>query len=870
MTISFKESNLYSKAFKTEGLSVDAKKAANRLESVLDRFRETAAVLAEDVARSVPQLTDHSIHHLDALWTTASQIAGEEWALNPLEAFVLGGAFLIHDLGNAICAFPNRIEDLYGDRWNDLVAKNLIEKHGRRPTKKEVSSPPDKIKNLIVLQRLRQEHANACVALATKGIHFSDGPYIPLIEDREICGQLGRLIGEIAASHHWPIEKVASKLNQFAALSGVPQDWQVDALLIACILRCADACQVDRRRAPPLRQAVFQPEAASRKHWIAQQRLNLPTVRRGSGVLEFRSNQPFAVDERESWQIAFDLVAKNASKELEQTSALLKREGRREFAVRRIAGAESVAQFSKYVETEGWLPVDVSIQITDVANVVDRFGGQALYGENTSAPVRELIANTADAVRARRNVVTGGHAPSEGKITIRLFEDEHGWCLEVVDDGLGMSQQVMTGPLLDFGSSFWTSDLALQELPGLLASEFSPTGKFGIGFFSIFMIADSVSVTSHRFDQSHSEAVTIELEKGQLTPLLRKSTASEICPHGGTRIKARLNRSPWTEKGLVGKTPISSRENALVSRIASIAPTIDVNIDVQVDSQTSVRTVVANDWLDLSFSKLWNRLCDGRGDRMQATIPETVRFVRRDECLGRIAFHEPDYSTKCAVTVGGLNAGWLEGACAGVLLGRTDLMSRNSATPFVDGLMLADELKRLKDAEPNPYDKPAVHLTAMMRHIGVVPSKLPMFMTYESDAMTGDSLSDWAAKFKPGEEVLVNLTGTFEHDDGLGNSGTLRLYRKDVDFDLKSNVVLAPELNTVSLLAKLELVPKLGKSGKPVSMLTVVQEIFANAWKVGVADIEPSWMELEVGDYYARESHDITLEVAVFERPKRV
>ncbi|MEP0060100.1 HD domain-containing protein, partial [Rhodopirellula bahusiensis] len=561
MTIGFKQCDLYSKAFATDGRSKEAKEAVNRLVSALDRFRANAEVLAEDVARTIPSLTDHSIHHLDALWTTASQIVGEEAVLNPLEAFVLGGAFLIHDLGNAICAYPNRMDDLAGNQWDDLMVKNLTLSLARRPTKKEISRPPNEVKDLVVLQRLRQEHANACVALATKGIHEIDGTYIPLIEDREISEQLGRLIGEIAASHHWSIEEVASKLDRYYSLTGMPLDWRVDALRIALILRCSDACQVDRRRAPPLRQAVLKPEAESRKHWIAQQRLNLPTVRRGSGVLEFRSNQPFTVDERESWQIAFDLVAKNAQKELVHSNELLKREGRREFAVRGIAGSESVAQFSRYVETEGWIPVDVSVQITDVANVVDRFGGQALYGENTSTPIRELIANAADAIRARRNVTTGGRGPSEGKIVVSLVEDGRGWVLEVVDDGIGMSQQVMTGPLLDFGRSFWTSDLALQEHPGLLASDFSPTGKFGIGFFSIFMIAESVSVTSYRYDRSQSEAVTIELEKGQLTPLLRRSTAREICPVGGTRISARLGEDPWTERGIVGKTSITSREN---------------------------------------------------------------------------------------------------------------------------------------------------------------------------------------------------------------------------------------------------------------------------------------------------------------------
>ena len=48
---------------------------------------------------------------------------------------------------------------------------------------------------------------------------------------------------------------------------------------------------------------------------------------------------------------------------------------------------------------------------------------------------------------------------------------------------MGMSEQVLTGPLLDFGNSFWGSTLASQEFPGLIASGMKAAGRFGIGFF---------------------------------------------------------------------------------------------------------------------------------------------------------------------------------------------------------------------------------------------------------------------------------------------------------------------------------------------------------------------------------------------------
>jgi len=77
-----------------------------RLRNALEKFRERAAVLAGEIPQDVCDLTVHDITHIDALWETADVIAGTELSFTPTEAFVLGGAFLIHDLGMGLAAYP--------------------------------------------------------------------------------------------------------------------------------------------------------------------------------------------------------------------------------------------------------------------------------------------------------------------------------------------------------------------------------------------------------------------------------------------------------------------------------------------------------------------------------------------------------------------------------------------------------------------------------------------------------------------------------------------------------------------------------------------------------------------------------------------
>ncbi|MGB8842517.1 MAG: hypothetical protein WCC64_15765 [Aliidongia sp.] len=42
----------------------------------------------------MPGLTLHDEAHLSALWDRASQLAGTDFHLNPLEAFIFGGAVI--------------------------------------------------------------------------------------------------------------------------------------------------------------------------------------------------------------------------------------------------------------------------------------------------------------------------------------------------------------------------------------------------------------------------------------------------------------------------------------------------------------------------------------------------------------------------------------------------------------------------------------------------------------------------------------------------------------------------------------------------------------------------------------------------------
>ena len=102
-----------------------------RLRNAFIMFRERAEILSKEISRDLPEFTVHDITHIDALWELADLIIGPEYPLTPSEAFVLGGAFLIHDLGMGLAAYPEGKEALFKKSiWKDTIIYFLMEKLG--------------------------------------------------------------------------------------------------------------------------------------------------------------------------------------------------------------------------------------------------------------------------------------------------------------------------------------------------------------------------------------------------------------------------------------------------------------------------------------------------------------------------------------------------------------------------------------------------------------------------------------------------------------------------------------------------------------------------------------------------------------------
>ncbi|MGH6796863.1 MAG: molecular chaperone HtpG, partial [Roseiarcus sp.] len=112
--------------------------------------------------------------------------------------------------------------------------------------------------------------------------------------------------------------------------------------------------------------------------------------------------------------------------------------------------------------------------------------------------LRELVANAADAIDRRRfEALTDPALALPEDAAIRLAADKDARTLSIADTGIGMTRDELIqnlGTIARSGTRAFGEKLEgakPEERPSLI-------GQFGVGFYSAFMVADRVEVTSRK------------------------------------------------------------------------------------------------------------------------------------------------------------------------------------------------------------------------------------------------------------------------------------------------------------------------------------------------------------------------------------
>src|SRR5271163_17249 len=166
--------------------------------------------------------------------------------------------------------------------------------------------------------------------------------------------------------------------------------------------------------------------------------------------------------------------------------------------------------------------------------------------------LRELISNSSDALDKLRHLAlteeTYKALPFDPRIDLELDEEKK--TLTISDTGIGMNEEDLTSNLGTIARS-GTKNF-LSQLSGDAKKDSNLIGQFGVGFYSVFMVADKVEVVSRKAGEEQAWGWVSDGKSGfDIEPAERSVAGTTVVIHFNEEGKQYANS--WRLQEIVKK-----------------------------------------------------------------------------------------------------------------------------------------------------------------------------------------------------------------------------------------------------------------------------------------------------------------------------
>jgi molecular chaperone HtpG len=189
----------------------------------------------------------------------------------------------------------------------------------------------------------------------------------------------------------------------------------------------------------------------------------------------------------------------------------------------------------------------ISINTENIFPIIKKF----LYSDHEIF-LRELVSNAVDATQKLKKLASLGEYTEElGDLKIEVSFDKKKKTITVSDKGIGMTadeikkyiSQIAFSGATEFIEKFKDKTDAKDII-----------GKFGLGFYSAFMVADKVELVSRSYKATETEAARWACNGStefELTPAVKKQRGTDVILHINSDSEEFLDE--WRLKGILEK-----------------------------------------------------------------------------------------------------------------------------------------------------------------------------------------------------------------------------------------------------------------------------------------------------------------------------
>lgn len=449
------------------------------------------------------EYTKHDISHINYMLNSLDWIIPLETQdiMTSADWLMLTLSIYFHDLGMLVSKdeYENRSSSAFPSFKQDV----LDGKYGVEYREKVLSIDEDEKQDRFLYQELvRHTHAERIRywLMDDKNPKFSSTEAL-VTEVRELVKNLDSMFRQdlamVCESHH------LSDLDNFDKYKtnqpyGPTAAEVVNVHYAALILRTADLLHITSDRTPSIEFSIINPsDPVSQEEWAKQMAVKAV---RPKEKLDKEGNVDKAIAADSFEVIAmfedekgfFGLIAylNYADKELKNNLKF------NELAKKKFA--------TKY--SYPWKEIDNSRIgtrdfdkrqfefVLDQKRILDLLVGHTLYND-PSVVLRELTQNSIDACRLKKYEYESEAPGSSYHSTIKVKWNSKTRILTFLDNGTGMSLEIIEKHLLKVGSSRYQDDEFIKKYPG-----FSPISRFGIGLLTCFLIANDVDIITKSAD----------------------------------------------------------------------------------------------------------------------------------------------------------------------------------------------------------------------------------------------------------------------------------------------------------------------------------------------------------------------------------